>query len=145
MANEATITNQLSIRVGKIEYLSQPVTFRADVAGEHGPTPGAVLIATTGTEIDLSQLTQPGLCRLQNLDDTNVVEVGIVDPQLSPSIFFPMIELLAGESYVVRLSRALKKEFGTGTGTGQLTGATNKLWARAYNQACVLLIEAFEV
>lgn len=138
MANEATVNCSLQIRLGNGMYQSQPSSFRADVSTFKGPSPGAVTVATTGTNIDLSQLVQPGLCRIQNLSDTYLVEVGIHDGAL----FHPLLELLAGESYVMRLSRNIGEEEDVpGTGT---TGDVNTLCLRAVGGSAVCLVEAFE-
>jgi hypothetical protein len=72
MSGEAQI--QLSLNItkslgGNLNYRSYPTTFNADVSGAIGPTPGAILVATAGTDVDLSQITTyPGLCRITNQD-----------------------------------------------------------------------------
>lgn len=138
MSDEARLTVSLQITSGNLEYQSRPTAFQADVAGAKGPTPGAITASTSGTNVDLSQLTQPGLCRIMNLDETNRVEVGVHDGLL----FHPLLELLPGESYVVRLSRNVgEEEDMPGTGT---TGDVNALCVRANTAACVVLVEAFE-
>ena len=145
MANEATIRSSLQIQQGEVDYSSRPAAFTATVTGSKGPTPGAVLCSTAGTDIDLTELTTPSLCRIQNLDAANRVEVGIWDPETSK--FYPLLELLAGESYVVRLCRLLGWEYGTGTGAGTGTTGpnTNRLRIRANTAACNVLVEAFEI
>lgn len=140
MANEATVRTSLQIRTGNITYQSQPSAFQADVAGAKGPTPGAFTVTTLGTDCDLSELSQAGLCRIQNLDETNYVEYGIFDPQTN--LFYPLGELLPGESYVLRLSRNILEEYvGTGTGT---TGPTNTFRFKSNTAECDVLVEAFE-
>jgi hypothetical protein len=139
MANEAVIQTSLNIKAGNISYQCLPITFRATVTGRKGPSPGAVAVAVAGTSIDFGELTTPALCRLQNLDATNFVEYGIWDGIQ----FFPLGELLPGESYVIRLSRNLQEEYGTGTGT---TGAAaNRLRLKANTAAVNVLVEAFEI
>jgi len=110
------------------------------VAGDGGPTPGQITCTTTGTNVDLSVLATPGLCRIQNLDGTNFVTVGIWDPETE--VFYPLLELLAGESYALRLSRDLAWEFATGTGT--IGPETNTLRIKADTASCDVLVEAFE-
>lgn len=141
MANEATIRTSLIIKSGELDYGSKPTAFNADVAGSKGPSPGAITVATTGTDVDLSELSSPSLCRLMNLDGTNYVTVGVWDPE--NSLFFPSLELLPGETYIVRLSRFLQWEFGTGTGTSG--SETNTLRMYADTAACDVLVEAFEI
>ena len=141
MADEASIRASLQIISGKLEYRSQPTVFTADVAGAKGPVPGALAASTAGTDVDFGELTTPNLCRIMNLDATNFIEYGIWDPE--GSTFYPLGELLAGEFTVLRLSRNLQEEYGTGTGT---TGAnTNRLRLKADTAACNVLVEAFEV
>lgn len=136
MANEATIRTSLMIKKGNIFYQSNPTAFKANVTGTKGPVPGAIAVSTTGTNIDFSQLVTPSLCRLMNLDATNFVTYGIYDG----ASFFPLGELLPGESYVLRLSRFLGEEF-IGTGT---PADVNQFRMKADTSACNVLIEAFE-
>jgi hypothetical protein len=57
-------------------------------------------------------------------------------------VFYPLIELLPGESYVFRLSRNIQEQYaGTGTGT---TAPDNRLRIKANGASCVVLVEAFE-
>ncbi len=138
---QATIRSSLQIKVGELEYQSKPTDFKATVTGSKGPVPGAMSISTAGTDIDFSELVQPALCRFMNLDSTNFVEWGVWDPENTK--FFPVGEILAGETYVIRLSRNIQEEFDTGTGT---TGAnTNRLRFKADTAAVDALVEAFEV
>lgn len=141
MADEAQIRASLQITNDPLEYRSQPTAFTADVAGIKGPVPGAIEASVEGTDVDLSELVAPSLCRIMNLDATNFVEYGVWDPE--GGTFYPLGEILPGETYVIRLSRNLQEEFGTGTGT---TGAgTNRLRFKADTAPCNVLVEAFEV
>lgn len=142
----ATVQANLQVRkvsgsVVQIEYNGVgPSSFEVVVTGTQGPVPGAVLVTTEGTDIDLSELTTPGLCEIHNQDDTNFVTVGIWDPEGSK--FYPMDEVGPGEKYPKKLSRDLQEEFGTGTGT---TGAdTNRLRIKADTDPCVVYVGAFE-
>ena len=142
MADEVSIRNSLQISDSPLDYRSQPTQFLGDIvaANPKGPCPGAITVAVAGTDVDFSELTTPGYCRLQNLDDTNFVTYGIWDPE--GGVFYPLGEILAGETYVLRLSRDLAWEYGTGTGT---SGAeTNTLRFKADTASLVVLIEAFE-
>jgi len=143
MANEAQINSSLTIRklsgsIALIDYVSRPTAFSADVTGTKGPTPGAVTISTSGTDIDLTGLTTPGLVRLHNQDATNYVEWGIRDA--STGRFYPVGELLPGESYVFRFARSVGDEYYSTTGTD--TG--NSLHMKANTDSVVVLVEAFE-
>jgi len=147
MSNEATIRSSLAIRkesgdLVTIQYSGQPTAFLGDVTGTKGPVPGAVACSTAGTDIDLSELTTPGYCRIMNQDPTNYVTVGIYDPETTT--FYPMLELLPGETYVMRLSRNLAWEYGTAAGTGTTGPETNRLRIKAHTASCNVLVEAFE-
>lgn len=140
MAREATVRTSLQIRLGNLEYQSNPTYFTADLTVAKGPTPGSVTVSTDGTDIDFSELTEPGLCRVMNVDPTNFVEYGVWDPALQDLFVFG--EILPGETFIVRLSRNLGETYeDTGTGT---TGATRTLRFKANNAPCVVIVEAFE-
>ena len=148
MADEARLNSSLQIRKAdstgtvQIEYRSQPTSFTADVSAVQGPTPGSFLVSTAGTDVDLTALTIPGLARFQNQDDTNYVQVGMWDPE--GVRFYPMLELLPGETYVVRLSRDIEEEFGTGDpGTAPAGANTNRLRFKAIVADCQCNVEAF--
>ncbi len=138
MANEFSVRTSLQLKIGNQNYQSQPTSFQATQVGLGGPTPGQITALTTGTDVDLSQLVTPGLCRLMNLDPTNYVEYGIRDP--GTGSFYPLGEIQPGETYVLRFSRNLLEAF-VGTGT---TGDVNKFTIRASVASCKVLVEAFE-
>ena len=139
MANEAEVRSSLQITGGDTEYRSQPTTFLADVSDvTKGPTPGLVVATVAGVDVDLSLLTVPGLCRIQNKDDTNFIEVGIWDGVT----FYPLMDFLPGESFPIRLSASLGDEFGTGTGTSG--PSINTLRIKADTAPCNVIVEAFE-
>lgn len=103
MVDEARFNIGVQITKGHIQYRSLPTTFTADVDGTAGPTPGYVLVATSGTDIDLSGLGTPGICVLHNIDPTNYVEYGVGDG----SSTYELGEIQPGEIYVLRLARSL--------------------------------------
>lgn len=141
MANEAQVRASLQIKKGNLDYRSNPTVFNADVTGTDGPTPGTITCAVApGTDVSLSELSTPGLCVIQNLDSTNYVTVGVRDPE--SNLFYPFMELLAGEIYVFRLSRNVEEEFATGTGT--VGPNTNRLRIIANTAACNVFVGAFE-
>jgi len=147
MSGEAKIQISLNIdkidATGNLSYRSYPLTFNADVDGALGPTPGAFIASIYGTDVDLSQLTVPGLCRLSNQDPTNYISYGICDPETDK--FYPLGELLPGEFFLLRLSRELGQEYaGSGTGTGTSGANTNKLRFVSHTAPCAVLVEAFE-
>lgn len=137
MSNEATITVNIGIELDHLSY-NEGGGFSADVSLANGPTPGVLLVSTTGTDVSLVQLTTPGLCYIKNLDTVNFVHYGIRDVETSR--YYPLGELLPGEEYVLRLARYLGQEY-TDTGTSP---ATNKLHFRSDTAACRVRVEAFE-
>lgn len=137
MANEAQVRGSVSIRKGNKVYVSPPNSFNATVSGYGGPSPGVILCSTSGTDVDLSEITTPGLTFIKNQDSTNYVDVGVWNPDQSE--FYPLLRLLAGEGYPVRLSPQVNQEVsGTGSGT---TGQSNTLRIKANTAACLVLVE----
>jgi hypothetical protein len=129
MANEATVTAVLQIINGNWQRRTSPQSFTANVAGQNGPTPGSLLISGggRGTQIPLTGLTAlGGLCWIRNDDLNNSVDVGLFDN--NTDTFYPLILLLPGEFYPLRLSTSLTHEE-LGTGTGQVGSVS--LWAKA--------------
>ena len=147
MSGEATITSLLQINKNNLKYLNQGGSFTADIVGTaKGPTPGAIAVSVSYTVVNLSQLTTPGLCRISSLEaatSSNVIQVGIYDSQVAS--FYPLMELLPGESYVIRLSRLINKEILPGTGTS-VTDSTpeGSLALKSSPGVGIALVEAFE-
>lgn len=144
MANEISVRASLSIRAGSLDYASRPSSFRADLvsATPKGPTPGAITVAVTHTIIDLSELGTPGMAWLQNLDETNAVLVGVCVGLAGD--FVPVVEILPGECYPLRLSRFLGQALDAGTGSGTADVATVYLAMKALAAPCVVRVEVFE-
>jgi len=136
----AQVQSSLRIQQNNLNYQSQPTSFNPTITGTNGPTPGATTIPTTGADVTFSQLTSlGGLCRLMNIDKTNYVTVGMRDK--TTNVFYPLIELLPGESYVCRLSRKIGKEE---VGTGTFSGTNTVFHAKADTASVILLIDAFD-
>lgn len=140
MANEITVQAMLQVNNTNLNYLSTPTTFQATQNNVGGPTPGTITVSVAGTDVDLSELTVPGLCRMRNLDQSNYVQVGVWNPDQSE--FYPLIRLKPGEFFVFRLDPDVNEEYsGTGTGT---TGQLNTLRLKAANSSCLVEILVFE-
>lgn len=142
MANEIQVHSALNITLApgstSQQYRSQPTTMTDDVETVAGPVPGYQVIGTTPETIDLSALgvgVDPGWCRIQNLDITNFVLVGIWDG----AAFLPMIELEAEQWVVMKLYRDLGKEF---SGTGS-SSPGNLLAMMANTAECKVKIEVY--
>ncbi len=142
MSQEVTIRTSLQVNNGNLQYQSRPTGFVGDQTGVKGPCPGAMSVSVVGTDVDFSQLVTPAYCRIMNLDPTSYIEYGIMDH--ATHTFYPLGEVLPGESYVLRLSRNLHLDYGTGPGTSA-AGSTTKLRLRASPQPITnALVEAFE-
>jgi hypothetical protein len=128
MANEATVNSSLSVVRGNLHYQSQPSAFRADVATTRGAAPGGVTINTTGVDIDFGSLVGPSLCRIMHVGTTGIVEYG----KKAGGTFYPLGEMLAGETYVLRLSRNLE-------------ASSQTFHFKASAATIEVLIEAFEL
>lgn len=140
MSNEARIMVSLQINKDNIMYQSYPNAYTMDVADGYGPSPGAFLVAVTGTDVDMSELVHPGLCYLYNMDDTNYVEYGVKDPDTG--VFYPIGEIGPGECYVIKLTRNLGQDYpGTGVGTGV---ETNTFHFKANTASVWCRVDAFE-
>jgi hypothetical protein len=140
MANEITVYAALQVKKGNTQYQSRPSSFRADMDGIGGPSPGAIQVPVSGIDVDFSQLDTPGWCRIQNLDATNFVEYGVKDTL--GGVFYPIGELEPGDCTVLRLSRNLGQSYATtGTGTGT---EINTLHFKADTDTVKVLVEAFE-
>lgn len=145
MANEIRVQSSLSVKKGSVDYQSRPTVFLSTLEGTGaGPTPGLVVVPLAGVNVDFSALSVPGLCRIMNLEAVGsgiYLEFSIWD---ASAALLPLgFEVLPGESYVVRLSRYLGDEIGTGTGSVPL-GSGNALRLKAYGGVCRALVEAFE-
>lgn len=141
MSNEVTVQLSLTVNKDELQWRSSAPGFNADMAGKKGPTPAAITVSTTGTVVDLSQLTTPGWVHLQNLDATNSVEWGIGDPQTD--VFYPVGELGPGEGALFKFSRNLLEEYSPAAGTGT-TGPTNTFRMRADTASCDVVVSCFE-
>lgn len=132
----------VSVRIvqGNLTYQNQPTAFSPAVNGTNGPTPGATTISTNGTDVTFSQLDSlGGLCVLRNIDPTNYVTVGIRDK--TSNEFYPLMDILPGETYPIRLSKDLGKEE---AGTGTFSGSNAVFHAKSNTANVILTIDAFD-
>ena len=137
MANEARVSCGLQIRSNNTDFRAYPSSFQADVTEGTGPSPGEFSVGPYGVAVDLSQITTPGLCWVQNRSTTLSVILGIHDG----TSFFPMLEFLQGEAFPMRLWRHLGDEF-TGTGTGSPSDV-NRLWVMCEGGTARIFVGAF--
>lgn len=143
MPNTLQVRIGFNVRAGNVQFDGLPASFTVAMTGANGPTPGAVSVATTGTDIDLSQLTTPGWAFLGNIGGVGEAEVvwGIWDPELST--FETVGYLKPGQFQNHQFPPEFGWEFGVGTGT--IGSKTNQL--RFYSRgpgAAKVFVGAFE-
>ena len=78
MANEITVTARVRVSNGNYTF-DKNLSKTDDQTTAAGGNPGVVTIGTSEEDISFGDLTDPGVCILQNLDDTNWVEYGKKD------------------------------------------------------------------
>ncbi len=146
MSREARIPGGLSIRktsgnVIVMDHRPAYNGFTADVDAAKGPTPAAVTVTASGTNIDLSQLTEPGWCELFNMSADQVVQYGIWDTVRHS--FSPWGELEPGHGATFKLSRDFgERDDGPGTGTTVETVLVMRMYSD--NADAVVYVGAFE-
>ena len=140
MANEVQFNSAFAIKKGNVDERMYPNAFKDDITGDgKGPTPGAVTATTSGTNVDLSELTVPGYCRIRNQDEINDVHYGIWDG----TEFYPFGEVGPGRHVDLKLSKYFGRSMGA-AGTGTYDVGTYELQVRSENADCNVTIEAFE-
>lgn len=139
MSDEIRISSGIQVKKGVLDYRSSnPTSFLTDMTTARGPSPGTIVASTGGTDIDFSELINPGWCRITNLSETvgNFVDVGIYDGDH----FYPLMEIAPGEvAGPFKLSRRFD-EGGSGSGTSTLTSVRIK----AAVENCAVNVEAFD-
>jgi len=76
MADEIRISASMAVDNGNLSFSQNYGTKNYTQNAVGGPTPGMVEIGTTQESIAFGELTTPGWCTIQNLDETNFVEWG---------------------------------------------------------------------
>ena len=100
MAGEINFSFTLRCQNGNYDY-NRTVQNTIDQTTAAGGSPGYQNIGTSHELIGgLADMTNEGIAVVRNLDDTNFVEVGL---DVSAS-FYPLVKILPGEAYVMRLS-----------------------------------------
>lgn len=141
MANEATVRTglQMNLNASASQKYNSQSTFQVNATTPNGPTPGLLTVTTTGRTVTLSELTQPGLYKITNLDPTNYVEFG---PYVSGLGFVFWNKIPPGHSYIGYFSENLGEvDEGVGTGT---TARVPTIHLRAHVATCEVLLEVFE-
>ena len=146
MSSQATVQSSLNLTNGNLQFRSAgPGAFNPTVTGTNGPTPGCVTVPVAGIDIEFSQLTAlGGLGQFYNIDSTNFITVGLRD--ILTNEFYPFIDVLPGESYVMRLSSKLPMhETGTGTFSGSNAVVHAKTNTNPGNNSAKLICNFFDM
>ena len=118
MANEITLKVELQVRNGSLvdtfSIGSQAITQTA----LGGPTPGYFTLGTAEETLAFGELTNRGVCVIQNLDPTNYIEWGF-----STGVYGARVP--PGQAYVIHLN-------------------ATSLFMRANTAACKVLVKAYE-
>ena len=101
MANEITLSVNMSVAKGSLRYSFNPPSAAINLTGD-AAAGGVqnVSTATTGTELILDSVTTRGMANVLNLTVGTEVEIGAYDG----TAFRPFGQLNAGEPAVLRLS-----------------------------------------
>lgn len=118
MSNEIQVSLSINAVKGNGSYQNLPKTFTADMDGSFvGPSPGGLIISVSGTDVNLDQFGTPGICFINNTDDTYAVRGGIYDP--TNDTFYPLFRVRPGRFCFFELDQfALRETTGTGTQPG---------------------------
>lgn len=139
--SDVVVNSNFSVVKDPLRYTSLPSQFRVDLTNSKGPTPGAITASLVGTVVDFSQLVQPGLCRICNLDPNNTVIVGIGDGVE----FYPFMDIPPGEFYVFRVSRFLGRSMDESMpGTGTFDTNTYSMIVKAEYAPCNVTVDCFD-
>ena len=121
MANEIQVSLSINATKGNGQYQNLPKTFVVDMEGTFfGPSPGALQVSISGTDINLSQFGTPGICFINNMDETYAVRGGIYD--VTNDTFYPLFRVSPGGIAYFEMDRSATEE---STGTGTLSGGYN--------------------
>lgn len=147
MSREARMPGGMTLRkvsngVTIIDHRPAYNGFTADVAGAKGPSPGAVTIQIHGTNIDLSQLTEPGWVEIFNMDSVQTLRWGVWDALTTT--FIPVGELEPGHGITYKLSRDFGERHDEGVGTGTTASSVVKLRFYSETSDAVVYVGAFE-
>ncbi len=98
MPGKINLNFDISVSNGKLSVGPNYVRQEIVQTNVGGPSPGTVVVTTGGVDITHT-LTNLGVCRITNLDDTNFVLVG---PKVSGTQH-DFLKIKPGESYPMRL------------------------------------------
>lgn len=99
MANEITLSVNMSVSKGSLRYTFSPPTAIINLTG-NAAAGGVQNVSTATTELELINITTRGLANFVNLTVGTEVEIGAHDG----TDFLPFGLLKAGEPAVIRLS-----------------------------------------
>ena len=90
----------LSVQHGSLRSNLNPGQSAIVQSVARGPSPGCVIVGTSDTAIDFSELATLGVIQVTNLDETNFVDFG---PDDGVGALEPAVRIAAGETWQFRL------------------------------------------
>jgi len=99
MANEITVSGNLSCDNGGFKFSTREGSIRVTQTAQGGGGPGVVSVTTSDATVALANVSTPGYLFVKNLDSTNYVEIGPTSGGI-----VPFIRLRAGEFAVFRVA-----------------------------------------
>lgn len=143
MANEVQVRLSVNVRDndGNLDWPSRPTAWSDDMVGRKGPTPGAITVssADAGTDVNFSELVEPGICFLYNVSSDFDVDYGPYDPDTDR--WYPFWRLKPGKGAYMPFGPRFGQEVLT-PGTGSHSGMTLRM--RAVGGDAVVQVNAFE-
>jgi hypothetical protein len=129
----------------QLQYNSLPAQFQADMSGLGGPCPGMILVSTSHSEPDFSQILAAGgttgLVRIINLDEVNIVYWGLYDSTIAK--FLPIGKFFPGEGFVWRFCEFMGRGLTPGPGTGTSGADVIKFSMKADIKPCQVIVDCF--
>ena len=100
MADEISIATTMVVRKGYLDWTRQRSRSYSLVSSAPAKAGGIISVGTTHEALPMADVASAGWARLENVDATNYIEVGVV----VSGTFYPLLKLKAGECYPVRFS-----------------------------------------
>lgn len=139
MANEIQVQFTVQIKKNNQDWRNTINQFKDDLVGDGtGPTPAAITATTDGVDVDLSELTTPGQCVIENIG-SNTVHFGLHDG----AAFRPLGQVKAGKACFYEFSSLFGKTLDD-TGTGTADTGTDTLRVLAENADTPIRVGVFE-
>ena len=102
MADEISLATTMVVRKGYLDWTRQRSRSYSLVSSAPAKSGGIISVGTTHEALPMGDVASAGVARLENVDATNYIEVGVV----VSGTFYPLLKLKAGECYPTRFAPA---------------------------------------